>query len=267
MTDEKALALERKAKLARCEAAIGHEFQDRSLLELALTHSSLKDAWTPSNERLEYLGDSVIGLAVAEHLFLNFPDLQEGELTRIKSVVVSRAGLAKLGRALDLQGYLRVGKGLLSRRALPPSLLANCLEALVGAIYLDAGFEAARARVLEWIDRPIRTAAARRDARNWKAELQHAAQRQLNLTPRYQMLEAVGPDHKKEFAIVAIVGERKFPQGRGSTKKQAEQRAARLALKELKGEVDGESDAKADGCAKDADRADGADRADAAGDD
>ncbi len=235
MTDEAALAAERKALLANCEKAVGHAFVDRSLMELALTHSSLKDAWTPSNERLEYLGDSVIGLAVSEHLFLNFPDLQEGELTRIKSVVVSRTGLAKLGRALDLQRFLRVGKGLRSRRALPQSLLANCLEALVGAIYLDAGFEVARDRVLEWIDRPIRTAAARRDGRNWKAELQHSMQRTLGRTPRYQVLDATGPDHKKEFVVVAIVGDRTFPQGRGSTKKQAEQRAARLAMIELKG--------------------------------
>src|SRR5690606_6064780 len=129
---------ERARKLDALEKAMGPAFGDRGLLALALTHSSLRDPWTHSNERLEYLGDSVLGLAVAEHLFCAFPTDAEGELTRLKSLVVSRQALARVAKALDLKAHLRVGKGIRKRGAIPPSLLANAVEALIGAVYLDA---------------------------------------------------------------------------------------------------------------------------------
>ncbi|MFH0943951.1 MAG: ribonuclease III [Planctomycetota bacterium] len=236
MSDEKAAKAEREKKLRECQKAIGHRFTDRTLLELALTHSSLKDPWTESNERLEFLGDSVIGLAVSEHLFCTHADYPEGELTRIKSIVVSKSALARVGRTLDIRQFLRVGKGIRKRRSIPPSLIANTVEALVGAVYLDAGFEVARAMVLSHLQELLGKVTKRRDVRNYKAALQQSVQRQFGTTPQYRVLETVGPDHKKEFVIEALVAKRAFPSAKGSTKKQAEQRAAKEALRALKQE-------------------------------
>lgn len=233
---DEAARREREAQLDACEKVLGHWFVDRSLLDLALTHSSLKDPWTESNERLEFLGDSVIGLAVSEHLFCTLADLPEGELTRIKSIVVSRSALAKVGKELGLKDFLRVGKGIRKRRAIPPSLVANAVEAVIGAVYLDAGFEVARDLVIAYIDALLANVSRRKDTHNHKAALQHAAQKGFGTTPRYRVMQTDGPDHKREFMIEAIVGERAFPPGRGTTKKQAEQRAARQAMRVLKQE-------------------------------
>ncbi len=238
---EEAANPENDVKLEELETRIGHRFVDRSLLELALTHSSLRDPWTESNERLEFLGDSVIGLAVAEHLFCTFSDFAEGELTRVKSIVVSRKALATIGQSLDLRNHIRVGKGIRKRRTIPTSLISNTVEAIVGAVYLDSGFEEARAFVLRHVDRHVGKVATRRDVRNHKAALQQIVQRKYGTTPIYRILETSGPDHSKEFVIEAKVGDRSYPAGRGSTKKQAEQRAARAALRILKQEHDFDS--------------------------
>jgi len=236
VSDEQAERAEREQKLRQCEQAIGHRFRDRSLLELALTHSSLRDPWTESNERLEFLGDSVIGLSVSEHLFCAFPEHAEGELTRIKSIVVSRPSLAKLGKQLDLKQFLRVGKGIRKRRTIPPSLIANTVEALVGAVYLDAGYESARSLILGLLEDQLLRVTKRRDVRNYKATLQQSVQKRFGVTPRYRVLEAVGPDHKKEFVVEALIDGTAYAPARGSTKKQAEQRAAREALRALRQE-------------------------------
>jgi len=229
-----ALEREREKKLALCEQALGHAFRDRKLLALALTHSSLRDPWTHSNERLEFLGDSVLGLVVAEHLFRSHPDLQEGELTRLKSLTVSTEALIALGKKLGLGTYLRVGKGIRRGRAVPTSLIANTVEAVVGAMYLDAGFAAARERVLDWIGADLAALPARSKTLNFKAALQQSSQRIFARHPSYVVVDCTGPDHKKEFVVAARIGERDFPPAKGKTKKIAEQRAARLALRQLK---------------------------------
>lgn len=221
---------------AACEDALGYRFTDRSLLQLALTHSSLKDEWTASNERIEFLGDSVLGLAVAEHLFCALPDVPEGVLTRIRSQVVSRDALTDLARQLKLRRFLRVGKGIRKTRTLPPSLLANAVEAVIGAIYLDAGFEVARTHVLDWLGPVLEDAASGQKIKNHKAALQQVTQRMFGCTPTYEVVEACGPDHDKEFVIQVAIKTRTFPAGRGPNKKNAEQRAARIALRDLKRE-------------------------------
>jgi ribonuclease-3 len=236
VTDDAVQRRERERQLAACEEALGHHFTDRSLLELALTHSSARDPWTESNERLEFLGDAVIGLVVSENLFCENPDETEGELTRLRSLVVSRDALAKVDKANELKPYLRVGKGIRKSRRMPPSMISNAFEALVGALYMDAGYETARTLILEWLEDRIRRASVRRDVTNYKAALQQVAQRLFRQTPTYRLLEAHGPDHRKEFHVEAVVNGRGFPAGRGSTKKQAEQRAARAAMRVLKQE-------------------------------
>lgn len=235
MSDRKAaLEAEREKRLDELEVVLRHRFTKRDLLRLALTHSSLKDEWTQSNERLEFLGDSVLGLAVSNYLFTTFPDLHEGELTKLRSMTVSEPALIALGKRLELGRQLRVGKGIRKGRAVPQSLIANAVEAIVGAVYLDAGFETARDLVVSWMEVEIAKLTAKRIATNYKAALQQLTQRSFARHPVYAVLTELGPDHKKEFVIAVRIGDRQFPSAKGKTKKLAEQRAARLALRVLK---------------------------------
>lgn len=244
MSDRKAsLEAEREKRLDELESVIAHRFANRDLLRLALTHSSLKDEWTPSNERLEFLGDSVLGLAVSQHLFSTYPHLTEGEMTKLRSMTVSEAALIDLGKRLDLARHLRVGKGIRKGRGVPASLIANAVEAIVGAAYLDAGFETARALVVRWLESDIAKLLAKKHATNYKAALQQATQRLFSRHPAYTVLNEIGPDHKKEFVIAVRIGDREFPSAKGKTKKIAEQRAARLALRVLKKDAKAEASA------------------------
>lgn len=235
MTDKKAaLEKERDKKITELEGRLNYRFSNRELIRLALTHSSLRDPWTDANERLEFLGDSVIGLAVATHLFNAFPTQTEGDLTRLKSSVVSGAALVEIGKRFAVASYLRVGKGIRKGRGVPQSLIANALEAIVGAIYLDSNFETVRDLIVSWLEEDIKKLGTKRAAANYKAALQQSTQRLFGKHPTYSVLDEVGPDHKKEFVIAARIGDRLFAPAKGKTKKIAEQRAARLALRELK---------------------------------
>ncbi len=133
-------------RLERCEQRLGYRFRDRQLLEAALTHASGADHRLSSNERLEFLGDAVLGLVVCEQLFTQFPDQLEGDLTKLKSIVVSRQTCAKISQALGLREFLVLGKGMTTNPAVPPSVLSDVLESLIAAIYLDGGIESARIR-------------------------------------------------------------------------------------------------------------------------
>ena len=156
-----------------------HVFGDIELLRCALTHSSVKDDENPSNERLEFLGDSILGMIVSEFLYRELPDATEGDLTRIKSVVVSRQSLGKLAKRLELQKYLSVGKGVRKQRSVPISLSANAVEAIIAAIFLDSGMESARRFVLENFAPFANIVIKNRHAKNYKSLLQHHAQRML----------------------------------------------------------------------------------------
>jgi ribonuclease III len=222
-------------RLRACEEAIGYVFRCPTLLRKALTHSSLKDDENPSNERMEFLGDSILGLIVSEHLYAVLPGVDEGELTRVKSVAVSSQILARCATALDLRSYLRVGKGISSRTRPPRSILANAVEAITAAIYLDSGLADARLFVLQNLVPRIEEVLEDRHARNYKSLLQQIAQRECSATPTYLLISEDGPDHQKRFEIAALVDGREFGAAKGKTKKQAEQQAAKLALRELRG--------------------------------
>jgi ribonuclease-3 len=222
-------------RLAAAEERLGHRFRDRALLAQALTHSSGKSEAAPSNERLEFLGDSVLGAVVARHLFETQPGWDEGELTRVKSAVVSAATLAEAARALDLGALAVVGKGM-SGRALPASLLANVFEAVTAAIYLDAGLEAAERFVLARLGATVERIAREEVAKNWKSILQQYAQRAFAVTPTYRTLAESGPEHQKRFLVIAMIGARgEVGRGEGRSKKEAEQRAAESTLRALLG--------------------------------
>jgi ribonuclease-3 len=219
--------------LARCEGVLQYSFRDRSLLVRGLTHASAARVRLESNERLEFLGDSVLGAVVCEELFHRFPNSPEGELTRIKSVVVSRTTCARIARAMNLSEFLVLGKGITVHRRIPQSVLAAAFEAIVGAMYLDSGYEGAREFLLRVVADDIEGAAECLTGINHKSLLQQRVQRELGATPTYRVLDETGPDHLKCFQVCAVVGTRVFPPAWGASKKEAEQFAAQNAIAEL----------------------------------
>ena len=221
--------------LSACEQALQYRFASRKLLRRALTHASAARTRLESNERLEFLGDSLLGAIVCNELFERYPDSPEGELTRIKSVVVSRATCCRLADRLGLQNYLLAGRGITVQHHVPNSVLAAQFEALVAAIFLDGGFSAATGFVLREVRDEIEHASESVTGVNYKSLLQQLGQRDAGETPRYVVLDEQGPDHSKCFKISAIVAGRRYSAAWGPSKKEAEQRAAENALAELKG--------------------------------
>src|SRR5688572_30919608 len=179
-------------RLADCQRVIGYHFADEALLEVALTHSSVRSPDRECNERLEFLGDSVLGLAMTEELYKRLPDQQEGELTRIKSAVVSRGALYRVSLRLGLPRFVEIAKGVGKRDDLPVSLTANLVESIIGAIYLDSGFFPAREFVLRHLGPEIEDVLNDRVAKNYKSLLQHEAQQLLGSTPTYRTIEEEG---------------------------------------------------------------------------
>lgn len=233
MDVERDLDVELPARLARCERRVGYVFSDKSLLQSALTHASGAQHRLASNERLEFLGDAILGAVVCEMLFHRYPEYLEGELTKIKSIVVSRQTCTKISEALGMQEFLILGKGMTTQPTIPASVLADVFESLLAAIYLDGGDQAARHFIEEYIGPEIELAAGGEVGDNYKSLLQQLAQREFSTTPTYQLLDEKGPDHSKCFKIAAQVGRIRFQPAWGRNKKEAEQRAARNALSEL----------------------------------
>ncbi len=229
---KKPLTLEEK--LHECQEKIQYQFNDLKLLQAALTHASGANRRVESNERLEFLGDSVLGMIICDHLYQHHPDLLEGELTKIKSNVVSRRTCAKVARRLGLDAYLILGRGML-KSALPRSLLSDVYEAIIAAVFLDGGLPAATRFIETTMHEELLTADEDAGIGNYKSILQHHCQRELGLTPRYLLLRQSGPDHDKVFAVAAELGTRQFSAACGKNKKDAEQRAACNALAELQG--------------------------------
>jgi ribonuclease-3 len=224
--------------LEECQKAIGYQFRQPELLRAALTHASGANTRLASNERLEFLGDSVLGLVTCEQLYQRFPDYQEGDLTKIKSVVVSRRTCARFSRTLNLGAFLFLGKGmnLATAAAVPASMLADVYESLVAAIYLDGGLEAARTFILQHLGPEIEEVAEGAHGGNFKSLLQQVAQREFSATPQYVLLDEQGPDHSKSFKIAAVIGRHTYAGAWGRNKKEAEQRAAMNALAQVNGD-------------------------------
>ncbi|MEW4570509.1 ribonuclease III [Tautonia sp. JC769] len=222
--------------LDHCQRAIGYRFANEALLRSALTHASGADHRLASNERLEFLGDSVLGLIVCELLFRRYPEFLEGELTRIKSVVVSRQTCARFSGELGFDTCLTLGKGMSGYGPPPSSVLADVFESVLGALYLDGGMEAARAFLEPLVLPEIVEVVENQSGSNHKSTFQQVAQREYGATPTYRLLDEQGPDHSKCFKIAAQVGPHKFPPAWGRNKKEAEQRAALNALCQIAGE-------------------------------
>ena len=227
------LSLEEKTE--RCQQLIGYRFQDPSLIVSALTHASVASSRAQSNERMEFLGDSILGMVVCEQIFRSYPEYLEGDLTKIKSVVVSRRVCAKISKKLGLEKCLIVGRGMM-RHGMPRSLLSDVFEAIVAAVFLDGGLDVARKFILSHIEPEIRLAAEGQSGGNYKSLLQQMAQGDLRGTPVYRVVGESGPDHSKYFEVAAEISGRRFTSAWGRNKKEAEQRAAGNALSELRGE-------------------------------
>lgn len=227
--------------LEKAEAALGYQFKDRMILSTALTHASIADNRLMSNERLEFLGDAVLSMVVCSDLFARYPEFLEGELTKVKSAVVSRQACAVAASRLGLPELLFLGKGMSGRSQIPSSLAAGVFESIIAAIYLDSrDFDLVRDFILRQIGSIIEEAVASEHQRNFKSQLQQFAQRNSGATPFYELLDEQGPDHSKCFEVCVVVGGRRFPSAWGPSKKDAEQKAAYMALKDLSVLPDGE---------------------------
>jgi ribonuclease-3 len=213
-----------------CEAALGYHFADRAWLRKALVHSSQRVAEGVSNERMEFLGDSILGMVVAEYLFHEYMDYAEGKLTKIKSVVVSRPVLAKCAERIGLYRFIIVGPGMISD-ALPETVVANAFEAIIAAIYIDGGLESVREFILNMLEGEIDNVIRDRHEKNYKSLLQQLVQRKEGITPTYRVVAERGPDHAKEFCVAAVIGERVTDSSWGPSKKAAEQTAAERAYR------------------------------------
>ena len=226
-----------KNALEQCQDIIGYRFKDEGLLEVALKHSSACDQRVDSNERLEFLGDAVLDIVICEELFRRFPQYLEGDLTILKSAVVSGKSCARVARELELQPFLQVAKGITERHGMPDSLAAAMLESIIGAIYLDSGLESAQKFVLRHFEPLIKLASEDQYHRDYKSMLQQHAQGELGVAMSYELLDEKGPDHAKAFEIgvsMVIDGKtRRFTPAWGISKKEAEQEAAKKALEEL----------------------------------
>jgi len=204
-----------------------HSFREPSLRSLALTHSSADSA--VDNERLEFLGDAVLGLLVTEELYARHPDLSEGDLTELRAWVVSRKVLAEAARHMGLEEAARVGSGMRGR-ALPRSVLANLYEALLGAVHLDGGLEAARTFMLATLATWLERVHSQRTEANPKQALQHLSQQATGEPPAYLVLDERGRAHARAFLVSAQTDGRRFPAAWGRTLKEAERWAAHEAL-------------------------------------
>lgn len=219
--------------LELCEQILDYRFKTPELLTLALTHSSVAITRSQSNERLEFLGDSVLGLVICHQLYERHGDLSEGQMTKIKSAVVSRQTCAEITIKLGMDALLLMGKGVTKRSGLPSSVSAAVLESIIGAIYLDGGLEPAKSFILRHMQPYIDEALANEHQSNFKSLLQQYAQKHWGSTPAYQVLDEKGPDHSRCFEVGVSIDGRHFPTAWGMSKKEAEQDAARLALESL----------------------------------
>ena len=217
------------------EEKLGYTFRDPLLLENALTHSSCANesrGKLQSNERLEFLGDSILGMVVAEHLFRNHPDLPEGELTRTRAALVCEDSLVEVAQTLGLGSYLKLGKGEEAGGGRNrPSIRADAVEAVLAAVYLDGGIGSARKIIQKYI--LSKEIAGMKSSRDYKTALQELVQRESGQVLKYQLVGESGPDHDQRFFVEVLLNGHSVGRGEGRSKKEAEQMSARSAIEKL----------------------------------
>ncbi len=224
-------------KYPEIEKAIGYVFKEKLLLQLAFVHRSFynenREKVPSHNERMEFLGDSVLGLIISDYLYNHLPDEDEGELSRLRAQLVEAASCARFLQKLSLSSYVLLGKGeRMNEGRGRDTILADLFEALIGAIYLDGGLDAARGVFLTHFEGDL-TTLVKEPLHNWKAELQDYSQKLYQKPPIYKVERETGPDHSKMFHVVAYLDDKEVGKGIGASKKEAEQAAAKDALEWL----------------------------------
>jgi ribonuclease III len=235
-------------ELAALADRVGWRFSDGGSLARAMAHRSwcAETVGTSSNERLEFLGDAVLGLIVTDHLYRTYPDMPEGELAKVRASVVNSAALAEVAALIDLGSALLLGKGeAASGGREKPSILADAMEAVIAVVYLDGGWTAAHQLVMRLLGERIEEAAAGPGGQDYKTRLQELAARAFDQLPRYSV-EDEGPDHAKHFYARVSLGGTLHGTGEGRSKKQAEQAAAKVAWETLAGLADAPAGSAAD---------------------
>jgi ribonuclease-3 len=215
------------------EKIIGYRFTNKDILKEALTHKSYAGERRSAkhNERLEFLGDSILGAIVADYIYNQCPHVEEGVLSKIKSNLVSRRNLYLWGKQLGLGQYMLLGHGELATGGRErDSIISNAVEAVLGAIYLDGGYPAAESVVLPW----VKTQALTQDTRDFKSLLQEYLQKRGQQTPTYEVIQTVGPEHDKVFTVRVSLADKELGVGKGHNKKMAEQAAAQDAFERMK---------------------------------
>lgn len=226
-------------RLEALERILDYRFRDRSLLIASLVHRSYyagteANTALQSNERMEFLGDSVLSLVVNDYLYQHYPERTEGELTKMKSVVVSKQVLAHLAKKIDLGSFVLVSDNAQKAGVSEMhSVLSDTLEAVFGAVFIDGGFEASRHTILKVLPDNLGDVVYQADAINYKSLLQEYIQALHKVPPRYRVHSTTGPDHDKQFSVEVVVKGNILGQGNGKTKKHAEQEAAREAYRRL----------------------------------
>lgn len=240
MTEPTPLQIEaRRRGLRELAERLGHRFDDLALLDRALTHASTANAGMKSYERLEFLGDSFLNFAVADRLYRADTEVAEGELTETRARIVSRSPLAAVGRRLDLANHLLSGKGLRESERYSERILADLVEAVIGAILIDGGVVAARAFVRRHVlPKGSPTPAAQESGKDSKTALLHYCQHHKLGQPRYELLETIGLQHEQEFRVAARLLDGRREEGRGRTKRAAEKTAAERLLARLHADSD-----------------------------
>lgn len=224
-------------KLAALQQRMQYAFSDCSLLETALTHTSFvkgdgKDG--KHNERLEFLGDAVLELCVSEYLYNHFPARNEGAMTRARAMTVCEASLFEAARAISLPECIRLGHGEETTGGRDkPSIVSDAFEAVIGAVFLDGGIDAARSFILRFLEEPIKTAMHTQNQKDYKTTLQEYVQKKHMGNISYALISALGPDHKKTFRMKVMIDRDTYGEGEGPSKQEAGQMAAQAALQRL----------------------------------
>jgi ribonuclease-3 len=224
-------------ELQKLEDRLGYKFRNTTLILEALTHKSCKRSY--NNERLEFLGDAVLDLIVGEYLFKKFPDVNEGDLSKLRASLVNEKGFQKLANSIDLGNYIFISAAEENNEGRSKSsICSNAFEALIGAIYLESGLENAQEITLRLLEEAYPKIDLKSVFRDYKTTLQEITQAKMGVTPEYIVISASGPDHKKEFEVMIKVAGRELATAKGNSKKEAHQEAAKLALELLKKDDD-----------------------------
>ncbi len=222
--------------LSILEKRLGYHFKDRMLLKTALTHKSSKQPY--NNERLEFLGDAVLDLIVGEYLYHKFPNVSEGELSKLRASLVNEKGFEQLARLINLGEYIYLSLAEENNNGRQkPSILSNAFEALIGAIYLESGLKKATEVSLSLLEKAYPKIDLATVFKDYKTTLQEITQAHMGVTPQYIVTGSSGPDHKKEFVIMVKINDREIAQAKGKSKKEAQQEAAKRAIEKLKKEL------------------------------